>query len=273
MDEEWGLSNSSLERLLRHDRRIVAGALLLVTVLCWAWIVAGAGMGMSGIEMTRHTRMGMDMMPVPDWDGAYFTLMFFMWWIMMIAMMLPSATPVILLTAAVNRRNRTGSPPFGSSASFTAGYLLAWAVFSLLAVIAQWGLLETGGISGMLRSRHTGLTAAILIAAGAWQFSPWKYACLKHCRAPVEFLSKRNRPGNTGALLMGAEHGLYCLGCCWFLMLLLFVGGVMNLLWIAGLAVYVWIEKILPPGETVSRVTGALLITWGVATAAAPLYT
>jgi predicted metal-binding membrane protein len=116
----------------------------------------------------------------------------------------------------------------------------------------------------MLRSSSAILSAALLVIAGAWQFTPWKQACLRHCRGPVEFLSQHRRPGRFGTLIMGMHHGLYCLGCCWFLMLLLFVGGVMNLYWIAGLAIYVWMEKIMVVGQKASRLTGVALIIWGV---------
>ena len=253
-----------LEQALRRDRLLVAFAVLLVTALAWAWLVAGAGMGMSGFEMTRHTRMGMDMMPPPAWDLAYVVLMFFMWWIMMVAMMLPSAAPMILTAAALNRRSAASSHPFGGTGAFTLGYLAAWGVFSLLAVAAQWALQATDFISGMLFSTSNTLSGLLLLLAGAWQFTPWKQACLRHCRGPVEFLVNHRRAGNRGAFVMGAHHGLYCLGCCWFLMALLFVGGVMNLYWIIGLAVYVWLEKTLPGGVVVSRATGAVLMAWGL---------
>jgi predicted metal-binding membrane protein len=214
--------------------------------------------------MTRHSQMDMDMMGNATWNLPYIVLMFFMWWIMMIAMMLPSATPVILLAAALNRRAEPGRVPYGPATMFASGYLLMWAVFSIFAVLLQWSLQESALISGMLKSKTPVLSAVLLLAAGIWQFTPWKYACLRHCRGPVEFLSQNRRPGNKGALIMGAHHGLYCLGCCWFLMVILFVGGVMNLLWIAGLAIYVWVEKILPAGELASKVMGGLLIAWSI---------
>jgi predicted metal-binding membrane protein len=254
-----------LEQVLRRDRAVVATALVLVTAASWAWILAGAGMGMSGIEMTRHTLMDMDMMGPGAWDAGYVLLMFFMWWIMMIAMMLPSATPVILLAAALNRRADVGRRPFGSAAAFVTGYLSAWALFSMIAVAAQRLLQASGMISGMLHSNSNALTAALLLTAGAWQFTPWKRACLRHCRGPVDLLTGSGGKGTGGAVAIGVRHGLYCLGCCWFLMLLLFVGGVMNLLWIAGLAVYVWVEKVLPPGEAIGRIMGGVLIVWGAA--------
>lgn len=253
-----------LARILRRDRRVVGIALILLAALSWAYILAGAGMGMSGLEMTRHSSMGMDMMPKGAWDLDFIVLMFLMWWIMMIAMMLPSATPMILLAAALNRKSDSGHHPFGSTGAFTLGYLLAWAGFSAIAVAAQWALQESALISGMLRSTSANLSAFLLLAAGTWQFMPWKHACLRHCRSPVEFLVHHRRKGNAGALWMGFHHGLYCLGCCWFLMALLFVGGVMNLYWILGLAIYVWMEKILPQGERMAGVLGAILILWGL---------
>jgi len=182
----------------------------------------------------------------------------------MIAMMLPSATPIVLLAAGVNRRTRSGSPPYGSTLSFTAGYLSAWAGFSAVAVAIQWWFERSGWLNAMLVSTSDLLAGVILILTGAWQFSPWKRACLRHCQNPVEFLSTHYRRGNIGAWFMGAHHGLYCLGCCWFLMALLFVGGVMNLYWIIGLTLYVFIEKVLAAGPMLSRLTGVLLIGWGL---------
>ncbi len=253
----------TLERILHNDRKIVLSTLIVVVLAAWAWLLAGAGMDMSGFEMTRHNLMGMDMMTPATWTFPYAILMFTMWWIMMIAMMLPSASPVILLAAGINRRSDADTQPFGSVAAFVLGYLLSWAGFSLAAVAAQWSLEKSQLINGMMQSSSKFLTAIILIAAGAWQFTPWKHSCLRHCRGPVEFLTRYRRPGNSGALAMGMRHGLYCLGCCWFLMALLFVGGVMNLAWVAGIALYVWIEKAAPAGMWVSRLVGASLVASG----------
>jgi predicted metal-binding membrane protein len=251
---------------LRRDQVVVVGALLLVTALSWAWLLAGAGMEMSAFEMTRHSMMDMPLARPAPWSFQYAVLMFFMWWIMMIAMMLPAATPVILLAAALNRRSTVDTPPYGSSLFFTAGYLLAWGAFSLLATACQWGLERLGLMNAMMVGSNTIMTGLILIIAGLWQFSPLKQACLSHCRSPVEFLSGHRRPGNFGALFMGAHHGLYCLGCCWFLMGLLFVGGVMNLYWILGLVIYVWVEKMMPGGLLVSKLMGVFLIAFGLFT-------
>jgi predicted metal-binding membrane protein len=140
---------------------------------------------------------------------------------------------------------------------------MVWGAFSLVATVAQWSLEESGSLTMLHGSRNTLLSASILIAAGAWQLTPMKQTCLRHCRSPLHFLVHGFRPGAGGALRMGAEHGLFCLGCCWFLMALLFYGGVMNLYWIAGLAVYVLIEKTVPAGHFVSRVTGIVLLCCG----------
>lgn len=253
-----------LERALRRDRWVVAGALALVTLVCWVYLLAGAGMGMTAMEMTRHSMMPMPMMEHAQWDLSYAVLMFFMWWLMMIAMMLPSATPMILLATALNRRSRTDQAPYGSAAAFTAGYLLAWALFSLVATGAQWWLEKAGWLTPMMVSSSNILAGTVLLVAGAWQFSPWKSACLDHCRSPVQFLTEHRRQGNAGAFLMGMHHGLFCLGCCWFLMALLFVGGVMNLYWIVGLAIYVGVEKAMPFGQRTAKIIGAILMVWGV---------
>lgn len=256
---------SALERLLRRDRQIVAVSLVFVVSLAWIYTIAGAGLGMSTFEMSR--------MPWADMDGQSMDMvmsgtnsilvLFVMWWVMMVAMMLPSAAPTILLTAALNRRSTSDHPPFGAAAFFALGYLLAWLFFSLVAAVAQWLLESVGLLSSMMNSRSNYLTAGLLLAAGIWQFSPIKQACLLHCRSPVEFITRQRRPGNRGALLMGFHHGTYCLGCCWFLMTLLFVGGVMNLYWIAGLALFVLVEKLFAKGVWFGHVAGAGLFIAG----------
>jgi len=208
----------------------------------------------------------MDMsMASPTWTLGYTWLMFVMWWLMMIAMMLPSAAPMVLLHATVTRN---GSPGHSrqlvlASTAFVTGYLLMWGAFSLLAVVAQWMLQREGLLSPMMMSTSRLLGAGLLLAAGLWQLTPIKSACLRQCQSPVSFFSRHWRAGTYGAFGMGIKHGAYCLGCCWFLMALLFYGGVMNLIWIAGLALLVLIEKLLPRGETFGKVTGVLLIAWG----------
>ena len=262
--------SSPLEFVLRHDRWVLAIGLNLVILVAWGWLIAGAGMGMTGIEMTRmssgdQAHMSMEMMLPAHWSVGYALLMFSMWWIMMVAMMLPSAAPVILLAATVNRKADPEHPPYGSSGAFVFGYLLGWGAFSVFAVAAQWALASAGLLSDMLLVKSRVLAGIILIAAGLWQFTPVKQACLRHCRSPIHFLTRRRRSDNVGAITMGLEHGVYCLGCCWFLMLLLFVGGVMNLYWVAGLMLYIWLEKGLPMGKRVSQIAGAALFFIGAA--------
>ena len=190
-------------------------------------------------------------------------MIFLMWVIMMAAMMLPSAAPAILLVAALARQ-RGERHSIVSSWQFASGYLAIWGAFSLLATGLQFALDRAGLLSGAMASGSAVLAALLLIAAGIYQWTPWKQACLRHCRSPVEFLTRYWRQGPFGPMRAGAWHGAFCLGCCWMLMGLLFVGGLMNMLWIAGLALLVLIEKLFPYGRRVSQITGAALVGWGV---------
>ena len=198
--------------------------------------------------------------------------MFAMWWVMMIAMMVPSAAPTILLFAAIKRRQAATENPVIASWLFLAGYLVIWAGFSLVAVSAQWTLEQSGLLSGMMASTSNLLAGIILLAAGLYQFTPIKRACLHYCQSPVLFLSRYWRPGAMGALRMGFRHGGYCVGCCWFLMALLFVVGVMNLVWVAAVAIYVAFEKLLPRSPWLSRAAGVGLILVGRNRARARLF-
>ena len=256
-----------IEALLRRDRLVVTGMLLGTTMLAWAYLLHGAGMGMSAVDMTRmvygdHSVMQPGMMMASDWSLGYAAVMFTMWWVMMVAMMLPSAAPVILLAANVNRKASPDARPYGSTGAFMGGYLLAWGVFSLIATLLQWALQASGLLSSMtLDSRSPVLAASLLLAAALWQLTPVKQACLRHCRSPVALLvSRHGRP----AFATGLAHGAYCVGCCWFLMLLLFVGGVMNLFWIVALALLVLVEKLLPRGRTAGLVLAAVLASSGI---------
>lgn len=254
----------NLEYFLKRDRWVVIGVLTLAVVLAWAHLFAGAGMDMSATTMTRMYGEEM-LMPAITWTPGYVLLMFWMWWIMMTAMMLPSAAPVLLLVAALNRSAQPGRLPYGATGLFAAGYLTAWGGFSLIAVAAQWWLTENGALSAMMQATNGKLAGGSLIAAGLWQFTSIKGVCLRRCRSPAQFLTERRRTGKHRGLLMGMEHGVQCLGCCWLLMALLFVGGVMNLYWIAGLALFVLVEKLLPAGVWFGRVAGLLLTLWGLA--------
>ena len=242
-----------LQQLLRRDRAIVFLCLALVIALSWAYILAGAGMqmGMSGLIVAR-----------PAWNVGYTLRMFFMWWIMMVAMMLPSASPMILLFAFLNRKNGEGAPH--NVAAFVSAYVLVWGGFSVIATALQWSLAESTLLSPDMISANLVFGGGLLIAAGVWQLTPLKHACLRHCRAPIQFFAHGWRSGADGAFRMGLEHGAYCLGCCWVLMALLFYGGVMNVWWIAGLAIYVLIEKVVPAGHWIGRGVGVLLVVWGL---------
>jgi predicted metal-binding membrane protein len=179
-------------------------------------------------------------------------------------MMLPSATPLILTFATVNRRKRERAEPYIPAFAFTAGYLLAWGAFSLAATLAQWGLERAALMLPSMKAGSALVGGAFFLAAGAYQWSPLKLACLRNCRSPLDFVINRWRDGWTGALRMGAEQGAYCVGCCAVLMLLMFVGGLMNLLWAAALAAFVFAEKLLPAGEWIARAGGVLLAAFGI---------
>ena len=245
---------SALEKALRHDRLIVAVGLAGAIVLAWVYLANGAGVDMS--------MAGMPMEPMP-WSAFDAALMFTMWWVMMIAMMVPSAAPMVLLFTAIKRKQEARVNPSVAAWVFLSGYLLIWAGFSLAATLAQWGLERAGLVSMTVASSSATFGGAILLAAGLYQFTPIKSACLRFCQSPVLFLSRYWRPGAAGALRMGLQHGGYCLGCCWFLMMLLFVAGIMNLVWIGGIALYVACEKLLPLGQRLSRAAGVALILAG----------
>lgn len=259
---------TSTESLLRRDRVIVAVCLALICLLSWWFLLRGAGTGMSTLAMSTWQ------FPPPayesnghSWPLGYWLVMFIMWWIMMIAMMLPSAAPMVLLFARVQRHNWKRGGVVDAvvpTAAFLLGYLLAWLAFSLVATALQWVLEQLGLVHSMMMwsTSHT-LSAVFLLAAGVYQFSPLKNLCLLHCRSPASFLSEHWRGGQAGALRMGLDHGLYCVGCCWFLMLLLFAGGIMNLVWIAGLAILVLLEKLLPRGLWLARISGLLMLLAG----------
>lgn len=243
-------------RLGRRDRWLVSTALLLVTALAWADLLAmAAGM---------RAPMAMEGLGVSPWSLADAGAMALMWVVMMIAMMVPSAAPMVLLHAAVARKAASRGTALVPSVIFLAGYVVIWSAFSLAATALQWILDQTALLSPMLVVVSPWIGAGLLIASGLYQFTPAKQACLAHCRSPVHFLAEHWRPGRLGALRMGLEHGLYCLGCCWVLMLLLFVGGVMNLAWIAGIAIFVLAEKLLPFGVWAGRLAGAVAMAAGL---------
>jgi predicted metal-binding membrane protein len=255
-----------LEAALRRDRQVVVAALIAVIAMAWLWILLGAGTGMSAMDMILGPSAdGMAGMMAPAvWTIGYVGVMFTMWWVMMAAMMLPSAAPILLLFARINRRGKSAGRPFIPTGIFVAGYLVAWAGFSALATGLQWALGRLGLLSPMMATTSYWLGGAILLAAGVWQLTPIKGICLRHCRSPMGFLVQNWRPGRGGAFRMGLEHGSFCLGCCWFLMGLLFFGGIMNLFWIIGLAAFVLLEKTVPMGSWIGRIVGVGIAAWGV---------
>jgi len=261
-------SKGPVERVVSHDQWIVAGAVGLIVLLAGFYTLWGVGMNMSALEMARMAapigepmRMGAQ----PVWTWSYALLILLMWWIMMVAMMTPSAAPTLLLYTALKRRGSEKERAVTLSLLFLAGYLVVWALFSLIATGLQWTTEAAGLTNGPMMTLNSKVAAGIvLILAGLFQFSSLKTACLKHCRSPAHFLAQHPSKGYRGALRTGMRHGTYCLGCCWALMALLFVGGVMNLYWIVGLALYVLAEKLVPYPRAFSRLTGALLVAVGV---------
>ena len=258
--EPSALIAMGFERAVRKDRALVLFGVGAITALCWIYLVSmAATMNAAAADKAMHAAMGMPEMAA--WGAAEFVMLFLMWTVMMIAMMLPSAAPIILLVLGTYRR-RSDHASFHTLA-FASGYLIAWTAFSAAAALGQLFLHRAALLSPAMAANSAVVGGGVLIAAGAYQWLPLKTACLTHCRSPLAFLTEYWREGAAGALAMGGRHGLYCVGCCWALMLLLFVAGVMNLLWVAAIAIFVLIEKVTPHGVRVGRVGGTLLVTWG----------
>jgi predicted metal-binding membrane protein len=263
------MTDTTFETLFRRESLVVLAALVALTLLAWVALLLGAGTGMDPLAMSGWP-MPLEL-PVATsgaWGASYWLVAFLMWAAMMVAMMLPSASPMVLLYARVVRQAETRghagvSNAAASIAAFAAAYLASWILFSLLAVVLQFGLERAGAMSAMMSARIAPLSGALLVAAGLYQLTPLKAACLRHCRSPAQFIAAHWRPGVSGAWRMGLAHGLYCLGCCAVLMLLLFVGGIMNLVWIAGLTLFVALEKLAPFGERAGKAMAALLVAGG----------
>lgn len=253
----------SFETILKRDRFVIVAALLAISLLAWGYMVYEArAMTLTGV--CRCAGMKMSGPDTSAWSSATLIPLFLMWAEMMVAMMIPSAAPMILTFAAVNRKRREQEKPFVPTGIFLLGYIIVWTGFSALAAVAQWALHGTALLSPKMVSTSPVLAGTLLVAAGMFQWTPLKNACLSHCRSPLSFLMTDWREGKRGALLMGLKHGVYCTGCCWFLMTLLFVAGVMNMWWVALIAVLVLIEKIAPRGIWFARVAGVGLAGWGI---------
>ena len=242
----WSAAEPALtigEQVAARGRAVTLGALLLLAALAWAYLLSGAAMAASG---SSHLAAGI-----------------VMWWVMMVAMMIPAAAPTILLFARVHRHSSDTPPPTGA---FLAGYLACWLGFSMIAALLEAALQRGGALVPMVGALRSAQTAgAISIAAGLYQLTSAKDSCLTECRSPAGFLSRHFRPGAAGALRLGLLHGAYCVGCCWLLMALLFVAGVMNLAFVAALTLLVAAEKLLPYGRALARFGGVLLLVAGVA--------
>jgi predicted metal-binding membrane protein len=259
-----------LEIILRRDRIIVAAALAALTALAWTYVLLpAADMDMGGLEMTgfRMVPAGIGIMApaLAPWQAFEFVYVFAMWAVMMVGMMTPSAAPMILFYARVGRQASAHGKPFAATGWFATGYLLTWVGFALVATLAQWGLDRTALIDLKMASASQVFGGIVLIAAGVYQWMPLKDICLAQRQSPLLFIQRQGgfRHDPSGSLLLGLRHGAYCVGCCWVLMVLLFVGGVMNVLWIATISTFVLIEKIAPVGRLISRIAGAGFVAAG----------
>lgn len=272
------MTTTAFEVVLRRERAVVLGTLAVVAALAWAYVFwpastmemdAAAGSGVPGPDMSGMDMSGMDMPGViapalRTWSLVDFAFMFAMWAVMMVGMMLPSVAPMLLIYARVARQAGAQGKPFAPTAWFAGGYLLAWTAFALVTTAAQWAL-ESALLLTSLMSLGTALGGAVLIAVGLYQWTPLKDTCLSACQSPLQFIMRHGgfRQDPAGSMKLGAEHGLYCIGCCWLLMAILFVVGVMNLLWIAAIAVFILLEKIVPARRLLARTAGAALVLVG----------
>jgi predicted metal-binding membrane protein len=250
--------------MLRRERLIIGGCLAAMAILAWLYLfhtkTAMPGMSMAGMDMP-----GMVMPGLQVWGPSTVLFLFVMWAVMMVAMMLPSATPMLLAFLTVNKQRQAAARPYVPVSIFLFGYLAVWTGFSAVATLAEWGLHQAALLSPAMAATSPTLNGGLLIAAGVFQWTPLKSACLKGCRSPLTFLMSEWREGAAGAFIMGLRHGAFCVGCCWVLMALLFVAGVMNLFWVAVIALFVMAEKILAKGELLGHVTGIALLIAGAA--------
>jgi predicted metal-binding membrane protein len=269
------MTDAVLESVLRRDRAVVLTALFAITALAWVYVLrlavlmhrdGAAATDMSGMDMARMDMADVVAPVLRPWSAIEFAFMFAMWAIMMVGMMLPSAAPMVLIYARVARQAVAKGKPFAATAWFAGGYLLAWTAFALLATAVQWALESALLLTPMMASASNTFGGLVLIAAGIYQWTPLKESCLSWCQSPLVFIYQHGgfRREARAALGLGAQHGLYCIGCCWALMMLLFVGGIMNVLWIAAIAILILIEKIIPTGRWLPRIVGIVLAGSGV---------
>ena len=260
------MSEAALETLLRRDRVIVGAALAAITVAAWLYLVhlASAMSDMAMPDMPTMPGMAMALPSMHAWSWVEVGVLAVMWTVMMVAMMTPAAAPMILMFATMHRRRIAEGRAAAPTAIFILGYLVVWAIYSVVAALAQAGLHAAALLAPAMVATSPLLAGGLLVAAGVFQWTPLKRACLAACRSPLSFLMTGWREGSAGAFVMGLRHGLYCLGCCWVLMALLFVAGVMNLLWVAAIAAAILVEKVVPRGDLVGSVAGVVLVAAGV---------
>lgn len=251
----------ALDAASRRDRAIVVAGLGILVLLAWLYLLRAAR---QMAEMEAHAAMGMAMPHMQAWGMADLGLLFLMWAVMMVAMMLPTTVPLVMLVATVDRRRLDRPRPVARTGAFVLGYLAVWIAYGAVAASVQGALHAAALLSPGMVSTSRFLGGAILIAAGIYQWTPLKRACLTSCRSPLTFVMTEWREGSMGAWVMGLRHGLYCVGCCWVLMALLFVAGVMNLAWVAAISAFVLVEKIVPRGDRVAQVAGLALVAAGV---------
>jgi predicted metal-binding membrane protein len=256
---------TALEVALRRDRLIVIASLAGVTVLAWVYLAVLAR-AMASMEGSGGPAAFMGLMPMGQWGPREYGLGFVMWTLMMVGMMVPSAAPMIVIHARIARRARERGERVESTGAFAAGYLLVWALFSALAAALQGALVALSLMTDTMTTVSLILAGTILIGAGVYQWTPLKRACLDNCRSPMTFLARHWRSGPGGSLRMGLHHGTYCVGCCWGLMAVLFAVGIMNLAWVAAIAVVVLVEKVAPFGVLTGRIAGLALIALGLLT-------
>jgi predicted metal-binding membrane protein len=255
-------SSTSIAPVSRRDRFLIAGCIVLITALAWAYLIH-LDHQMSSAMAYDRMMAAMGMTSDVAWTPADVFFTFAMWAVMMVAMMAGAAAPVIFLFAAVHRRRDARSVPL-AVLLFASAYVTIWAGFSACAALAQWALYKATMLSPAMRTSSAYLGGAILLSAGIYQLTPFKGACLAHCRSPLGFMMTNWREGRLGAFRMGLRHGAYCVGCCWALMCVLFVVGVMNLAWVAALTVFVLLEKAGPAGGMLARIAGAAMVVAGI---------
>lgn len=258
------------EAILRRDRILALVVLLLIAAVAWGWIFHEAArmsaMRIPGMHDMRMSHMQMVSSAFKPWSTTLALYLCFMWFVMMIAMMIPSFAPLVLGYLGVAQTAATRARRFASTGWVLAGYLVAWAEFALLAALAHWWLESSRMLTPTLQIHGSIAGAALLILAGIYQWLPWKAACLARCRAPLDFIQQHGgfAPRAPDAVRLGFMHGLYCMGSCGLLVLVLFFGGVMNLWWIAGLAGFVLIEKLAPHARWIGRAAGVAAVAWGL---------